>query len=507
MSRLTIAASPYADAALPTPALASPHPTSPALVSTFTITESNDAMRPKSLVCCRSRGIGTWTHVAATFVIFIAEIIAREGVLLPVQCLGMASHLHPRSTTPLPASDVNGAIASPAGGSHAPSYAHDDLLASVRSLAPRLREAADEIETGRSLTEPLVQAMADAGFYRLYLPRSLGGGEVDPLTYFDVIEQLAKIETAAAWSVLISTGSITIAARGLSDSVLSRIFTSPRETIMAGSGPPRGRAVAVPGGYRITGRWTQGSNVRLARWVQVGCHAYDGAEPRRDAEGRPVYLRCIVRASEVEVPDTWRTTGMRGTGSHDFAITDVFAPDERVHGIVEPSPRPGALYQFVGWTHIAHAALALGIARVAIDEFIGLASGKHATWHVSEGRLATRTTIQAKVAQAEALVGSGRAYVRESTRDLWETVSRGERPSPEQRAVYRLAVAQANAYAVQAVDLMYTLAGATAIYTANRFDRCLRDIHTASAHVWVAPDTYELAGRLLLGLDPGSPNI
>src|SRR5437867_620681 len=160
MSRLTIAASPYADAALPTPALASPHPTSPASVSTFTITESNDAMRPKSLVCCRSRGIGTWTHVAATFVIFIAEFIAREGVLLPVQCLGMASHLHPRSTTPLPASDVNGAIASPAGVSHAPSYAHDDLLASVRSLAPRLREAADEIETGRSLTEPPVQAMA-----------------------------------------------------------------------------------------------------------------------------------------------------------------------------------------------------------------------------------------------------------------------------------------------------------------------------------------------------------
>ena len=352
-----------------------------------------------------------------------------------------------------------------------------------------------------------MQALADAGFYRLYLPRSLGGGEVEPLTYFDVIETLAQIESTAAWSVLISTGSITIASRGLDDAVLSSMFSSPRETIMAGSGPPRGRAVAVPGGYRITGRWTQGSNVLLARWIQVGCHAYDGNEPRREADGRPVYLRCIVPASEVEVLDTWRTTGMRGTGSHDFALTDVFAPRKRVHGIVEPSPRPGPLYQCVGWTHIAHPALALGIARVAIDEFIALAGGKLATWHVSEGRLATRTTIQAKVAQAEALVGSGRAYVREATRDVWETVSRGERPSPQQRAVYRLAVAQANAYAVQAVDQMYHLAGASAIYSASRFDRCLRDIHTAAAHVWVAQDTYELAGRLLLGLDPGSPNI
>jgi alkylation response protein AidB-like acyl-CoA dehydrogenase len=388
-----------------------------------------------------------------------------------------------------------------------PSYTREDLLAAVKGLAPRLGAASAEIESGRSLTEPLVQALADAGIYRMYLPRSLGGGELDPLTYFDVIEALAMVETTAAWSVLISTGSITIAARGLTDGVLAGIFTSPRDTIMAGSGPPRGRAVPAPGGYRLTGRWTQGSNVLIARWVQVGCYLHDGDAPRPGPDGRPLYLRCVVPASEVEVLDTWRTTGMRGTGSHDFAVTDVFVPAERVHGIVEPSHRPGPLYQFVGWTHVAHAALALAIARVAIQEFLQLAGGKRATWLPSEGQLATRTTIQAKVAQAEALVGSGRAYVREATRNIWETVARGERPSPEQRAVYRLAVAQANAHAVEAVDLMYTLAGATAIYATSRLDRCLRDIHTASAHVWVSPDTYELAGRLLLGLDPGSPNI
>ena len=156
---------------------------------------------------------------------------------------------------------------------------------------------------------------------------------------------------------------------------------------------------------------------------------------------------------------------------------------------------------------MAHAALGLGIARVAIDEFIALAGGKQATWHASEGRLAARTTIQAKVAKAEALVGAGRAYVREATRDTWETVSRGEPPSPSQRATFRLAIAEAMANAVEAVDLMYSIGGATSIYATSRLDRCLRDVHTAAAHVWVAPDTYELAGRLFLGLDPGSPNI
>jgi alkylation response protein AidB-like acyl-CoA dehydrogenase len=300
---------------------------------------------------------------------------------------------------------------------------------------------------------------------------------------------------------------MTIAARGLTDEVLAPMFASPRQTIMAGSGPPKGRAVAVPGGYRLTGRWSQGSNIRLARWVLVGCHLYDGDRPYAGPDGHPVYLRCVLPASQVEVIDTWHTTGMRGTGSHDFAITDVFIPEARVHGASETSHRPQPLYQFVGWTHVAHAGVGLGIARVAIEEFIGLAGGKEATWLASEGRLATRTTIQAKVAQAEALVGSGRAYVREATRDTWETVCRGEVPSTNQRAVYRLAVAQAMANGVQAVDLMYSIAGASAIYATSRLDRCLRDVHTAAAHVWVSPDTYELAGRLLLGLDPGSPNI
>jgi alkylation response protein AidB-like acyl-CoA dehydrogenase len=394
----------------------------------------------------------------------------------------------------------------PAPGPTVPSYAKRDLLAAVQALTPRLREAAKETEASRSLGEPLVQAMVDAGLYRMLLPRALGGGELDPLTYFDVIEALARADSAAAWSVLISTSTMTITVGGLPDELLARMFTTARQTIMAGSGPPKGRARAAPGGYRVTGRWTQGSNILIAGWIHVGSHVYDGDVPRPGADGKPIYLRCVLPASEAEAIDTWDTTGMRGTGSHDFALTDVFVPHERVHG-AELSTRPQPLYRFAGWTHVAHAAIGLGIARVALDELVTLAGGKRATWHATEGRLATRTTIQAKVAQAEALVGSGRAYVRESTRDVWDTVTRGELPSPEQRAVYRLAIAQAMANAVQAVDLMYSLGGASAIYAASRLDRCLRDVHTAAAHVWVAPDTYELAGRLLLGLDPGSPNI
>jgi indole-3-acetate monooxygenase len=388
-----------------------------------------------------------------------------------------------------------------------PSYGRDELLAAVGALTERLRTAADEIERARTLPEALVEAMVEAGLYRMLLPRGLGGGEVDPLTYFDVIDALTQADSAAAWSVLISTSSMTSTVRGLGDEALAGMFATPRQTVMAGSAPPRGRAVPVPGGYRLTGRWSQGSNILLAGWVHVGCHVHDGGELRRGPDGSPVYLMCAFPAGEVQVIDTWHTTGMRGTGSHDYAVSDLFVPADRVHPAVAESDRPQALYRFAGWTHVAHAAIGLGIARVAIDEFVGLAGGKRATWLPAEGRLAGRTTIQARVARAEALVGSGRAYVREATRDAWDTVCRGERLSTDQRAIYRLSIVQAMTNAVEAVDLMYSAGGATAIYAASRLDRCLRDAHTAAAHVWVAPDNYELAGRLLLGLEPGSPTI
>lgn len=388
-----------------------------------------------------------------------------------------------------------------------PSFTRDDLMTAARKLAPSIRAAADETERNRTLPEPIVQALADAGLYRMFLPRSLGGGEIEPLTYFDVIEELTRADSTAGWSVLISTSTMMSSVRAFDDDVLRPLFSSPRRTVMGGSAPARGRAVPVPGGHRLTGRWTQGSNVKIAGWFHVGAHVWDGDGPKLGPGGAPIYLQCMIDPADAQVIDTWTTTGMRGTGSHDYEVTDLFVPEHLSHGAVTESVRSGPLYQFVGWTHIAHAALGVGIARVAIDEFIGLAGGKRATWHATEGQLATRTTIQAKVAQAEALVGSARAYVREVTADTWETVSRGEKPSTDQRAVFRLAVAHAMASAVQAVDLMYTTAGATAIYAKSRLDRCLRDAHTAAAHVWVAPDTYEVAGRLLLGLDPGSTTI
>ena len=380
-------------------------------------------------------------------------------------------------------------------------------LDAIRAVEPRIRAEAGAIERERRLPEWLVDEMAAAGLYRLLVPRALGGLGLDPLAYFDLVEELARIDSAIGWSVLISTSSTTGLIRGLPDSVVRPMLADPRRSIVMGSAPPKGRAVVVPGGYRVTGRWTQGSNVQIAGWVHVGCIVHEGDRPRRDADGRAEQRMCAMPASEVQVHDTWHTTGMRGTGSHDFGFTDCFVPEERTQVPGKPSARPEPIFQFPGWTHAAHGALGLGIARVAIDAFLELAGGKRPTWLPAEGELSGRGTVQAKVAEAEALVGASGAYMRQTLSDLWDTVSAGVAPTPRQRAVYRLALAQGMAHCVRAVDLMYSAGGASAIYAASALDRCLRDIHTAQAHVWVAPDNYEIAGRLLLGLEPGTTTI
>ena len=307
--------------------------------------------------------------------------------------------------------------------------------------------------------------------------------------------------------MLISTSTMTSTARSLRDEVLAPLFTTPRRTIMGGSAPARGRAVPAPGGYRLTGRWSQGSNVLIAGWFHVGCHLWDGDRPRVGRDGSPVYLQCMLPAADAEVIDTWTTTGMRGTGSHDYAVTELFIPEALVHGPVVDSHRPQPLYQFVGWTHIAHAALGLAIARVAIEEFIGLAGGKKATWMAGEGQSATRTTIQAKVAQAEALVGSGRAYVaRGHRRHVGHRVPRRSSLARSARHLSaRHCAGHVECHPGRRSHVRHRRRHGH--HARSRLDRCLRDVHTAAAHVWVAPDTYELAGRLLLGLDPNSTTI
>jgi len=378
------------------------------------------------------------------------------------------------------------------------------LLAAARALLPRIRAAAEEIERERRLPVALVRALADAGLFRMSLPPSLGGPAIDPLTRFEVIEAVATADAATAWCLEIGSSVAWMVGGWLREDVARAILCRhPYDLVCGAVAVPRGHARPVPGGYRLTGRWPWGSGCTHSAWIAgAGVVADDGASP--GPTGAPVVRVFVVPASEVEIIDTWTSIGLRGSGSHDYAVRDVFVPEERTFSLLsDPPAQSGPLFAFRGLYLSAAAGLALGVGRAAIEALVELAAVKvpnRATTLLRE-----RGPVQAQVAQAEALVGSARAFACEVLADLWRTLRAGDEPSARQRARYRLAITHAMQAATQAVDLMYGAAGGSAVYTSCPLERQFRDIHTLAQHASLAPTTLEPAGRLLLGLEPGAP--
>jgi alkylation response protein AidB-like acyl-CoA dehydrogenase len=269
-----------------------------------------------------------------------------------------------------------------------------------------------------------------------------------------------------------------------------------RAAILACVLRPVGRAEIVDGGFRAGGRWPFASGSTHATWLGGECVITRDGEPIKDDNGRNVVRLLFFPHTMVTIHDTWNTTGLRGTGSHDFSVEDVFVPDRRSYRIhVDPPVHPSHLFRTPPLVYITHGSHALGIGRAAVDAMIEMAAGKPA--------LRDQTRLQGQIAEAQALVESARAYLYGAAEELWQTVSAGGEGSPAQRARVRLATSHALRSALQAVELLYRAAGTAAIFTAGRLDRLFRDIQTAAAHVMVSPMTYEASGRVALGMEPG----
>jgi alkylation response protein AidB-like acyl-CoA dehydrogenase len=374
------------------------------------------------------------------------------------------------------------------------------LLAASRDLASAIAGAAPAIEEARRIPPALVRDIARAGLFRMLVPRAVGGLEVDPATMLDVLEEVACADGSAGWATMIGATTGVIGAY-LPDAAAREIFAADPDTVTGGVFHPRGRAVLTDGGYRVSGRWPLASGCQHCSWLLGGCVILADGKPRLRPDGTPEVRMTIFPADQVRIIDTWNVSGMRGTGSHDIAVEDVFVPFERSVWFSTDVPRRGGpLYAFpvFGLLALGIAAVALGIARGAIDDFMAIAGKKVATG--SRRPLAERSATQATVARATGLLGASRAYVRETVRAAWESAQHGAPVTLEQRARVRLAATQAVRDATQAVDLMYEAGGATAIYADNPLQRRFRDVHVATQHVLVAQPTWELAGRILLGL-------
>ncbi|HLZ69931.1 MAG TPA: acyl-CoA dehydrogenase family protein [Dehalococcoidia bacterium] len=382
-----------------------------------------------------------------------------------------------------------------------------ELVAAARALAPQTQARRVEIERGRRVPLPLIEAMKAAGLFRILLPRALGGIDGHPLTAIRVIEEVSRADGAVGWNLMIGMEQAMFAGFVRED-VARAIWGLDPDAITAGSGQPRGRAVAVPGGYRVSGQWPFNSGCHHASWLWGNCRLYDDeTAPRTRPDGTPVFRFVLFPAEQAEIVETWHTGGLRGTGSDDFAVRGQFVPEEHTFTrlTADPTERPWPddplfCFPYMSIAAVTVCAVPLGIARAAIEALLALAQAKAPTGQTS--LLCERAAVQAGVARAEALLRSADAFLRETVEETWACALRGEPATLDQRAQLRLAATHAGITAAQAVDLMYNAGGASSIYEANPLERCFRDVHTATAHAQIWPANFETVGQVLLGLPP-----
>ena len=378
-----------------------------------------------------------------------------------------------------------------------------DYARRARELAPELAAAADEIERRRELPEPVVDALVERGLFRLLLPRSLGGAELLPADFVPVIEEIAKADASTAWCLNQASGCSMTAAY-LDPEAACEIFGGPRGILAWGPGPGTARVVA--GGYRVSAKWSFASGSHNASWL--GCHVpiveTDGA-PRLHPDGSPVVRTMLFPKSRAKMTDIWQVIGLKGTGSDQFSVEDLFVPQRHSATRDDDTRRePGLLYRFSSLQLYAagFAGVAMGIARSTLDAFVALARDK--VPFRSTGALRDNQLIQSQVAQAEARLAAARAFLLGSLEEITAEIARVGHITLDHRMTVRLASTFAIHQSSQVVDTAYHAAGSTAIFEANPFERRFRDIHTVSQQLQGRLEHFETVGQYLLGLDPGN---
>ena len=382
---------------------------------------------------------------------------------------------------------------------HMTSTVTQSPLDAARNLALMIRSCGDQIEADRDLPQPLFEALADAGLFQLALPRNVGGLEIDLPTYVQVIEEIGKADASTGWVVNQCAIFATYAARMPRDVARSIWIDTPR-SIVANTPVPTAQAVVVPGGYRVTGRLGFSSGCRYAAWLAARAQILENGRLRLE-DGQPEERYLFVPAAEAELLDTWQVRGMRGTGTHDFAVSDVFVPAERtVLQASAPLLETGPLYQIPRRLLFGSgdAAVALGVARSCLATFFELAGTKKP--RAMQETLRDQPLVHAPIGRSEAHLRSGRAFLTEAVREIWAEATSTGGVTLNQRVALRLATTHAIRLAVDIVDTLYNAAGVTVIYKGNLMQRHFQDIHVISQHLQGRLSHYELIGKHSLGL-------
>ena len=374
-------------------------------------------------------------------------------------------------------------------------------LTAAREFAPRIAKVVDRIDRERELPEELFAELADKGFFRLLVPRSLGGGEIDYLEHLSIVQTFAEVDGSTAWCINQNNVFATVSAK-MPEPLAREIWSAPR-AVVANGPPTNASAVPVSGGYRLTGRWNFSSGCRHAAWMAAVAPVKDPSSSKREDR------MLIMPKEEVTFVDVWQVNGLRGTGTFSFEVEDVFVPNDRTFNLSDSPREEGPLYVMPMLLLFASgfACTALGVARSALDAAVELAGGKRP--RLDQNLLRDKPIVQREIGRAEAIWGSARAFLLETATAAWASACQLPPYPPaaggltvEERVRLRLASTHAIRMAAAAVDIVYEVCGSDSIFEHKPIQRRFQDAHVITQQIQGRMAHYEIAGQFFLGLEP-----
>ena len=378
-----------------------------------------------------------------------------------------------------------------------------DPLQAAQDLRATILDARQETEEKRRLASSVVEGLIETGLCRLAVPADSGGHEAEPLVALYVFEELAKAEASVAW-VAWNNALPCFSSAVFPDAMRTELFGDPKR-LFANSTRPTGKAVVVDGGFRVSGRWSLVSGCELAEWIPVMNVVMEGDKPRMIESRMPEARMAYVPKGSYEILDTWHVGGLRGTGSHDVVVNDVFVPEERTYSFLDPVLLDRPLYRmpFMATMAAGCASICLGLAQRALDTVLELAASKVSADLIPG--LRDRPAVQAQVASSTTELDAARLLLHTTISELWETCSQKTATTDEQCARLWTSALHLAKTAKASVTIMYELAGTSALYTDCPIERAHRDVHAICQHVILAPMWLEESGRVNLRLKPNNP--
>ncbi|QTD57113.1 acyl-CoA dehydrogenase family protein [Parasphingorhabdus cellanae] len=369
--------------------------------------------------------------------------------------------------------------------------------AAILKLLPEIADRAPDTEQARRLPADLAAKMAEAGAFNLSKPSALGGLELPPLDFMQLIVTMAEADASAGWCAMIAV-TTTLGAAYMDESPAAEIF-GPDDIITGGVFAPMGKAEDKGDHYLLSGQWQWGSGSANCSWLGGGAMIFKDGELQKFENGAPYHRMLFFPAEQATFIDSWHVAGMKGTGSGDFSVKDVKIPKDRSVSFVSDRPRDGgALYKFplFGLLALGVSSVALGNARAALEEVRQIAISKKTP---GGGRsMAQRATVQVDIARATAQLSGAFAFLESAVGKAWQEAKSDGDISTQARADLRLACAHATETSADVCKTAYTLGGGGAVYSSSSLQRRFRDAHVATQHIATAPAVFELAGRVLL---------